>query len=155
MEKINYPLIYFELDESALLGLLIGTGFQAVERDLRSLKSTLAGYLQKQYKKYDDYPDFDIPEPKLKIVRVPIRPSYRGAAGSFPLSKRVNVPVPLIYGRNNYGYYECYLPLLEQSFYYYDPKQFDSLVQHFATNVFNQMSPEEIIEQCERLVKKR
>ncbi len=144
MEKINYPLLYFELKEDAVLGILVGTPFQVIHRDLRTVKSSLHEYLQKVYKKTGDYFFTGIKEPHLKIIKVSIRPTYRDGNGSFPLPFQQRIPVPVVYGEVEANYFECYLPLFNQNFYYYDPKQFDSLVQHFAVTILNQLPPERI-----------
>lgn len=144
MIKINYPLLYFELFEKSILGILVGTGYQLVEKDLKSLKASFTSYLQKDYKKNDYYPYMEIKAPRLKEYKVSIRPTYREETAAYPLFHSVNVPVPVIYGETGHGYYECYLPLFDESFYYYDTKQLDSLVQHFSTNVLNHYTPEQI-----------
>ncbi len=144
MEKINYPLLYYELKPDAVLGFLVGTGHEVVEKDLRRVKSTLQDYLQKQYKKYDSYPFFEMESPRLKTINVSIRPTFSTVHGSFPLSHTLRIPLPVIFGQVTRGYYECFLPLLDQHFYYYDARQVDPLAQHFATNVLNGYEPEQI-----------
>ncbi len=144
MEKIHYPLLYYHLPEGAVLGILVGTDYQVIGKDLRSVKTTLSDHLQKQYKKYDDYPYIDLKEPRLKMLELSIRPSFRDESSAFPMSQTIKVPVPIVYGENDQGYYECHLPLFDENFYYYDPRQFDALVNYFTTNLLNQMSPEEI-----------
>lgn len=144
MERIHYPLMYFELKDNLVLGLLVGTTYQMVDGDLKKIKNTLQDYLKQQYRKYDTYPFFDIDEPRLKVINVTIRPAYRDDSSSFPFSYETEVPIPIIYGETDQGYYECFLPLFNQSFYYYDPQQFESLVQHFAINMLNQLPPESL-----------
>lgn len=144
MEKIHYPLLYYPLQANALLGILVGTNYQVVDKDLRSIKASLSEHLSKQYKKYDTYPYMDILEPRMKVFEVSIRPSYKEKFGSYPVSYSLKVPIPVVYGETDQGYFECYLPLLEESFYYYDARQFEALVQHFATNLLNQLPPEKI-----------
>lgn len=144
MEKINYPLLYFDFLGENILGLLVGTDYQVIDKDLRSIKSTLSDYLLKEYKKYDAYPYMDILEPRLKEFKVPVRPTYRDESGAYPMFNTLYVPVPAIYGETIQGYYECYLPLFEESFYYYDQKQFEPLVVHSSTNILSQYSPEQI-----------
>ncbi len=144
MRQIKYPLVYYQLRKDAMLGLLVGTDLQLVEKDLRSLRNSLTSYIQKQYKKHDDYWYMDIIEPRLKIFEVKIRPTFRERTGSYPTAQMVKVPVPVIYGATDHGYYECYLPLLEESFYYYDPRQFKSLVNHVATDSLNRLTPEQL-----------
>ena len=144
MDKIDYPLLYFEFQEGAVLGILVGTELEAMDKDLRSLKSALLDHLQKQYKKYDDYPLMDIMEPRLRMVEASIRPAYRDRTGSYPLSSTLKVSVPAVFGETEQGYFECYLPLFAESFYYYDARQFDALVQHVVVTLLNRFSPEKI-----------
>ena len=141
MKTINYPLLYYRLNEDVMLGLLVGTEYQVVEKDLKTIKIAVADYLQRQYKKTDYFPFAEIIEPKLKIVEVKIRPTYREKTGSFPLADMIKVPVPVVYGETEEGDYEAHLPLFDDSFYYYDAKQFRSLVNYFAMNFLNGMSP--------------
>lgn len=144
MEKLTYPLICYQLSKESWLGILLGTTYKVVDKDIKGLKNTLADYLQKQYKKYDDYPYTNILEPKLKTIEVKVRPTYKDDGGQYPLTTTIKVPIVAVYGENDSGYYECYFPILGESFYYYDTKQFKSLSQHFATNILNQKKPEEI-----------
>lgn len=144
MDKINYPLLHYRLKEGLLLGILVGAGLEAMASDLRSLKSTLLGYLQKQYKKYDDYPVVDMEQPRLRMVEVAIRPAYRDKSGAYPMAHTLQVQIPAVYGKSTQGHYECYLPLINESFYYYDPKQFDALVQHAAVSILANFTPEQL-----------
>src|SRR5690606_33954409 len=137
MDKINYPLLYFELQEGALLGLLVGTELEVMDKDLRSLKNSLLEHLHKQYKKYDEYPLMDIMDPHLRMVEASIRPAYRDRTGSYPLTNTLKVSVPAVFGEATHGHYECHLPLFGESFYYYDPRQFDALVQHIIVSLLN------------------
>ncbi len=144
MDKINYPLLCYPLKDKGVLGILVGTDFKVIQKDIETVKRVLLSYLQRQYKKYDDYPYVDLLSSKLKVVKVNIRPTIRAKSGTFPLSRAVNVPVPVIYGETDQGYFECFMPLFEERFAYYDQKQFDALVKHAATSLLNQLSPEKI-----------
>ncbi len=144
MQVINYPLLYYPIGEQAVLGMLVGTDYKMVEADLKSVRMGLLQFLQKDYKKYDYYPIVEITSPKLKILEINIRPKYRDQSGVYPSSSNLKIPVPIIYGATENNYFECYLPLFNESFYYYDSKQFNSLVNYFATNLLNQYTPEEL-----------
>ncbi len=147
MEKITYPLLYFQLNDDVILGILVGTAYQIVDKDLRNIKSTLTEQLQRNYRKYDNYPYMDIIKPKLKIIDVKVRPTYREESGAYPLSNPLKVPIITISGETKQGYYECYLPMFNESFFYYEPRQFQTLVSHFAMNMLNQQSPNYIYRQ--------
>lgn len=144
MEKLTYPLICYQLSKESWLGILLGTTYKVVDKDIKGLKNSLSDYLFKQYKKHDDYPYTNILEPKLKVIDVKVRPTYKDDGGQYPLTTTIKVPIVAVYGENDSGYYECYFPILGESFYYYDTKQFKTLSQHFATNILNQKKPEEI-----------
>ena len=144
MERIIYPLLYFKMANDAVLGILVGTDYQVVDKDLKSVKATLSEHLARQYKKFDDYPYMDVGQTKVRTFRIKVRPTYREKTGAFPMSQFVEVPVFAVYGENPNNYFECYLPLMNESFYYYNAKELQTLVSHFATNYFNRLSPEDI-----------
>ena len=144
MENINYPLLYYTLPGESLLGILVGTEHKVVDKDLKSLKSTLSAHLQKQYKRHDEYDFFDIVEPKLKMVEITIRPTYQDDRSAYPMKDAVKVPVAVIYGESDDGGYECYLPMFGRKFHYYDAKQFNTLVRHFCTHLLNELAPEDL-----------
>jgi ATP-dependent Clp protease ATP-binding subunit ClpC len=144
MEKINYPLLYFRLNEDSLLGMLVGTQYKLVGKDEQSIRSSMSDYLQRMYRKQERYPYFAITKPRMKVYKVSVRPSYRDNAGSYPLSHKLEIPVYAVYGETPHNYYDCFLPLFDQHFYYYDPKQLKSLVEHFAHNHLNQLQPEDL-----------
>ena len=146
MKTIHYPLLYYQLSDDAVLGLLVGTPHQVVGKDLRMVKSSLLDYLQKQYKKYREYQHVPIDEPKLKIIEIKVRPRYKEGGQSFASSTMVKLSVPVIHGASSYGedMHLCYLPLLNDQFSFYDARQFRSLVNYFATDHYNKLTPEEI-----------
>ncbi|MEL6924435.1 MAG: AAA family ATPase, partial [Bacteroidota bacterium] len=41
-----------------------------------------------------------------------------------------------------HGYFECHLPLFNDSFFYYDARQFNSLLQFYTTDVLTRLSPQ-------------
>ncbi len=147
MEKITYPLLHFQLNDEAVLGILVGTDYQVVDKDLRNVKSTLTNQLQRNYRKFEDYPYMDIIKPKLKVIEVKVRPTYREESGAYPLPTSLKVPIVTVYGETKHGYYECYLPMFNESFYYYEQRQFQTLVSHFAMNYLNQQPPNFIYRQ--------
>jgi ATP-dependent Clp protease ATP-binding subunit ClpC len=145
MEKINYPLLYFEIMPEVIMGILVGADIEAMASDLPGLKGVMLDYLQKQYKKFDEYPIIDLEDAHLKIVEVSTRPTYRDdKSGSYPLKDTLKVPIPVIYGSVDQNYYECHIPLFKDSFFYYDPKQFDTLVKYSLTTWLNQFTPEQL-----------
>lgn len=144
MEKITYPILYYNLADKGTLGLLVGTTYQLVEKDIHALKTGLHTYINQMYKKFDDYWLVNIVEPKLKILDIPVRPTYKSERGRYPMAKDLRISMPCVFGENQQGYYECYLPLLDDRFFYYDPKQFKALATHFCKTALNQLSPEQL-----------
>ena len=144
MEKINYPLLCFNLGQDAVLGILVGTDYEAVEANPRKLKTVLVSHLQKKYKKDGDYPLFQMNEPQLKMIEFSLRPTVRTGLAAFPLSGKVTLSIPLVYGESEPGVHVCYLPLLDDIFYCYDLQQLEMLARYFIHNSLDQESPEEI-----------
>lgn len=146
MDKVNYPLLYFKLQSDAVLGLLIGTDYEVIEKDIKDVKAVLKNYLQKQYKKTGVYSPYHMASCQLKTIELTVKPTYSDNWGSYPISSSIQVPVIAIYGETAYSDYECILPLLDQRFHYYGTDQLDTLIRHFATSALNQMQPEQIYE---------
>jgi len=144
MEKITYPILYYNLSDKGTLGILVGTNYRLVEKDISSLKTGLHTYINQMYKKFDDYWIVNIIDPKLKILEIPVRPTYKNQRGRYPMAKDLRIAMPCIYGENHHGYYECYLPLLEERFFYYDNKQFKALATHICKSSLNQLPPEQL-----------
>jgi len=144
LEKITYPLLCYELTEDASLGILVGTTYQLVAADTAKIKQAFTKQLQQQYKKHNDYPYINIQSPKLKILNISVRPTYRTENSSFPLTSSLEIPIPCIYGPTEGGEFECYLPLLDQRFVYYESKQFNTLATYIATLYLNRSTPEKL-----------
>lgn len=144
MEKITYPILYYQLGSKATLGLLVGTDYQLVEKDITALKTGLFSYINQLYKKFDDYWIINILEPKLKVFEIPVRPTYKTNKGRYPMTKDLRISMPCVYGENHQGYFECYLPLLDERFFYYESKQFKSLATHFCREALNRIPPEQL-----------
>ncbi len=144
MELLTYPLLYYQLNEDAVLGILIGTDYEIIEKDLKRVKAALNTFLQRQYKKHSEYWYLGLLNPKLKQVAIDIRPAYRERSGIYPMRKSVKVKIPAIYGKTEQGHYECYLPLFDESFIYYDPGQFNSLANHLTRELLNRLTPEKV-----------
>ncbi|MCF8282977.1 MAG: AAA family ATPase, partial [Bacteroidales bacterium] len=144
MEKLTFPLLCFKLNENAVLGILVGTSHQIVEATQAKVKSVLTDHLTKVYKKEGDYPLLELEGPTLRMLETSLRPTYRFGHSAFPLSSKVKIAMPLVYGEAEPGVYECFLPLLDESFYCYEFGQMDSLARHFISNTLDEKSPEEV-----------
>ncbi len=144
MERIDYPLLYFQLQESNYYGILVGTQHKAMADAPEALKWKLLNQLRKDYKRYGEYPDQELVQPKMKVLTVSHRPAYRDAGSMYPLTYNVSIPIPVIYGQTPYGHYQCFLPLFEDHFTYYSPRHMEPLAKHLISSYLNQFSPEEI-----------
>lgn len=144
MDKINYPLLYYPLTPELVVGRLIAADIEATAPSLPELKTVLLDYLQKQYKKYDEFPSMDLVKPKLRFVRTSTRPTYRDGNSAYPLQASIKLNLPVVYGEVREGFYRCYLPQFNDNFYYHAPKQFETLVKYSLTNWLDRTPPEQV-----------
>ena len=145
MEKLTYPLVYYDLGPQLVLAVLPGTDYEVIDKDLKSAKLVLSAYLQKQYRKYDDYPYYNISEFRTKVFDIEVRLVHRDKDGrAFPLSQTIALALTVVYGQSERGHYECYVPLFKARFNYHEAKELGHLVQYFANNFFANKTPEEI-----------
>ena len=91
MDKINYPLLYFEFQEEAVLGILVGTELEAIDSDFE-VSEAPSWTIFKSVQKYDDYPLMDIMNPPPEWWRLPSYFAYRNRTGSYPLPTRRKYP---------------------------------------------------------------
>ena len=144
MEKITYPLLCYQIGPDAVLGILIGTDYQTIEKDIPSLKNVLSNHLQQKYKKQNDYWRINIKEPRLKLLDISIRPTYRTHNSSFPSTNVLKIKIPCVYGETHQGSYECELPLFQRYFVFQEEKQLHSLATYIVTNLLNRETPEKL-----------
>ncbi len=144
MALLSYPLICWQLDEDSVFGVLLGTGLEGVERSAKRLKAALAETLQRERERERYLPEPDIDEPRLRVVKVQVNLAHQTDKGSFPVPTSTEVAVAAVYGaKANEGYLKCWLPWLNESFYYYDESQLAMLIQHFTRDRLDGKSPEE------------
>jgi len=141
MEIYRYPLLCWKLTEKAICGRLVGTDYELVNAQIHKLEAHFAEHLQREYTKNFSLPD-PMPDARLKKLTVNVRPAYEEETGIFPVGHILNIPVAAVYGSTKEGYAECYMPLLDQHFYFYKPEQLRSLIEYFARDYFNNMTPE-------------
>lgn len=143
MATLSYPLVCWQVDDSSVFGMLLGTELQGVGRNARQLKASLGEALQREAERGGFVPDPDIDEPRLKIVTVAANLAHRTAKGSFPVPSPTGFAVAAVHGtRAADGYAKCYLPYLDQSFYYYDDAQLGMLIAHYAHECLDGSAPE-------------
>ncbi len=71
-KTINYPLLCYQFQDESVLGILVGTEYQVMDKTIKQVKTQLSDFLVKSYKKEDYYPYMDLENPKLKIIEVKI-----------------------------------------------------------------------------------
>ncbi|MEK8021195.1 MAG: AAA family ATPase [Candidatus Parabeggiatoa sp.] len=143
MDIYRYPLLCWQLTQEVVCGRLIGTEYELVSHQLNKLQAHLAEHLQREYIQYASLPD-PLPDARLKKLTVNIRPAYREESGVFPVAHALTIPVSAVYGSTQEGYSECYLPLLDQHFFFYKQEQLRALIEYFARDYFNHQTPESL-----------
>ncbi len=143
MKILDFPLLCRKIDEDAILGQIIGLDKQLVATDVRGLTGDFSEYIEKQLRK-GAYYEPEILQPRIKTLALTIRPHYREKQRIYPVKETLEIPIYAVYGSNEQGYFECFLPLLNKSFYFYAEKDLDKLIEHFAKDALHNMEPGEI-----------
>jgi ATP-dependent Clp protease ATP-binding subunit ClpC len=145
MRVFHFPLLAWSV-EDGVVGVLVGTPFEAAAPDVRRLRGQLETRARRALEAEEGplFPISPLENSRLRIREVPFRPSFREVDGFFPASGSVTVPVAAVHGENDFGSFTCHLPLLGQRFIYYAASQLDVLIEHFARNLFRDMTPPEI-----------
>ena len=119
MPKLTHPLLCWQLDADTVFGMLLGTDYQAIERNPRRLKSALAETLQREHERGTYVPEPEIEDARLKLVKVAVNLAHRTAKGSFPMPGATQVLVAAVFGPSEAdGCFKCDLPWLDESFFY-------------------------------------
>lgn len=146
MQKFDYPILYYFINETTVLGMLPGTGFQVVEKDLKTVKAVLGDYLLKQYKKNGLLPGRHLSNAKIVPFDVTVRPSYSENAMQYPMAGSLDLRLYAVTGNPAESELECYIPWLEERFAVSQDmsRQVNALLQYTAETALRQLSPEEI-----------
>ena len=144
MSTLVYPLLHYPIGTAQVLGILPGTAHQLVDTDTRRVKSALTTHLKRQYKKFGEYSVPPFLSFKLKTFTISVRPVYRQKQRSYPSQEALAVPIDAVFGPNHQGEFCCFLPLLNEQFYYHDEKILPALVQNFSTQYLNRQAPEDL-----------
>jgi len=143
MEIYKYPVVCWELSETHVCCHVAGAGYELVGTSLTKIKSSLASRIMRELET-GNVNQPSITEPRLKTVKVGIRPAYKEEDGIYAAPSVIHLSVPAVYGRTTAGYFECFLPLLDEEFYYYRPDQLKHLVEHFTRNSLKDLAPETV-----------
>jgi ATP-dependent Clp protease ATP-binding subunit ClpA len=144
MEKLNYPFLSFKLADHTVLGVLVDIGLEAVETDLARLKTLFSNYIKKEIIQKRFFSRVNLRDPRLKIVEFQLRPTIRFEDTAFPLTGKMTLSTPLVFGEGEPGVYVCYLPVLKKIFYCYDLQQLEILTQYFIHLAIDQLEPERL-----------
>ena len=140
MEIQRYPLLCWKIDQKYLCGCLIGTAYQVVAGNRKKITSMLTSQVSRDAA--EDYLEPPITNPVLKEITVKVRPAYQEKEGLYPIAAAIEIPVAAVYGANRHGFYECFLPFLQEHFFFYDQSQVIGLIEHFSQNKFKGLAPE-------------
>ncbi|MDJ1482032.1 AAA family ATPase [Cytophagaceae bacterium YF14B1] len=143
MKILEFPLLCRRIDENTILGQIIGLDKQLVSDDIRGLTGDFSEYIEKQLQR-GAYYEPEILQPRIKTLKLIIRPHYQEKQRIYPVKESIEFPVYAVYGGNEQGFFECFLPLLDKSFYFYSEKDLDKLIEHFAKDVLHNMDPGKI-----------
>jgi ATP-dependent Clp protease ATP-binding subunit ClpC len=143
MKILEYPLVCWKMTDDAVFGQLVGTNRQLVADDIRSLKSAFSEYIEKKLK-YGKFYEPDLKDAKMKSIKINVRPHYTQDERIYPVKESIDIEVQAVYGSNEYGYYLCFLPSLNKSFYFYNEDDLLKLTEHFSRDIFHSLTPSEI-----------
>ncbi len=144
MKILEFPIICRALDENAILGQLLGYEKQLVASEVRGLTGEFSEYIEKGLRDGNRHYEPPIQNARLRTVKIRVRPTYREKQRIYPVKETIELPIHAIYGDNIDGYFECFLPLLRADFYFYQEKDLDKLIEHFAKEALHAMTPSEI-----------
>jgi ATP-dependent Clp protease ATP-binding subunit ClpA len=144
MEVVHYPLLCWEIAKDYNCAHLIGSSHEVVSKSLKKIKTILEEQILREAESDLESCRPRIQEATLKIVPVEVRPAYKEKDGFYPQEKALELKVAAVYGENEYGFYECFLPLLAEHFFFYDVSQAIRLIEHFAQDCFQGAPPENI-----------
>lgn len=143
MEEQCYPVLCWQVDAKNIAGLLLGSERQIVETSAARIKKVFQDYIVHCINHDDYYPEPEIANAKIRTTTFDIRLAYRESRGTYPTEAPMHVNIVAIYGNNEEeGYAKCYLPFLEEEFYYYDAAQLNALIEHFTHDKLDGLAPE-------------
>lgn len=143
MELYRYPILCWRMGPDHICGHLIGTDYNWVASDVRKIKASLSDRISREYQREGWFQE-PLLSPQLKQVEVECTPSYQEDDGLYPAPYSLKLQVPTVSGETEYGHSICYLPLFQQSFFYYNPKQLVDLARHFTQDIIAKLTPEEV-----------
>ncbi|BBM87311.1 AAA family ATPase [Candidatus Uabimicrobium amorphum] len=144
MEIFKYYALCWKLDQGLVCGHLLGTQYEVVSKSAKKITTMLSSQLARDLEKNPFDAEPRIHDAKLKILHVEVRPGYKEKDGMYPTTSTMKISIAAVYGKNNQGFYECFMPFLNESFFFYNLDQVNSLVEHFSKNIFQRLTPEQL-----------
>lgn len=142
MEKRNVLLVYYEMPGQGVFGEILGSRYEAAGKDLEEVQSLLIAHIAKIYKKETWYPRISLDPAEVSTFQVSVRPTYQMEENElYPLSTDLSIPIHVVHGRSENGFFECYIPALRQHFHYTSPDQLPNLVQAMSLNALYDYYP--------------
>ncbi|MCG8316907.1 MAG: hypothetical protein MI976_27135, partial [Pseudomonadales bacterium] len=147
MAMSEFPLLVWPIDNNNYLGQIIGTDYSVVDSSPAALRRSAAEFLTKAFKEDGVVEPPQIDNPVLAIYTVSVQMTYRETSGIYPLPGDHRIQVAAVHGDSRQmNFSECFLPLFDRSFYYYDKAQLKTLIEHFVREVVENCSPEDVIQ---------
>jgi ATP-dependent Clp protease ATP-binding subunit ClpA len=140
MEVWQFPVLCVAAPGDHVCARLVGLDWELVGPSAKRLKALFAKRLLTELDRGLERP---MRTPQLTVRPVSARPGYRRRDGHYPAPAPVTVPVAAVHGEED-GAFVCHLPLLGEAFHYYRESQLDGLIEHFARERFQAMTPEEL-----------
>ena len=138
-ESFHYPVLCWPLGHGAVCGHVVGyPSLELIARNVPKLKSAL----RQELATHEYGPD--IVKARLKIVRLDVPVTYFEQGRAFPMSMPTPLDIAAVYGQDEQGTLQCFLPLLDFSFYCFDPEQLELLTRHYTQDRLRRHSPEQI-----------
>ncbi|WP_372364532.1 AAA family ATPase [Candidatus Uabimicrobium sp. HlEnr_7] len=144
MEIFKYYALCWKLQQGVVCGHLVGSHYQVVSKNAKKIVTVLTSQLHRDLEKnpYDAEPR--IHKARLKVLPVEVRSGYKEKDGMYPTTSKMKITIAAVYGENSQGFYECFMPFLNESFFFYNIDQVNNLIEHFSKNIFQSLTPEEL-----------
>jgi len=139
----SYPLLIWPISDGQFLGQIIGTPYTVVDSSHASTIRSSAEYLSRAFKLDGVIEPPNIDNPVLKIYNVSVQMMYRSSSGLYPLPGSNRISVAAVHGdkkQSEFG--QCFLPMFDDSFHYYDHRQLRPLLEHFIRSFVENLEPE-------------
>lgn len=144
MASEYFPIICWQLSDDTVVGQVLGTGLTVVDTSARRLTKTASEQIAKAIREGAYLAPPDIDNPALHYYNIDVQLSYREEEGVYPLSETTPFRVAAVHGDSDEaGFGQCFLPYLDEDFYYYNIEQRRTLIEHFTREFLQNQVPEQ------------